>query len=278
MSPAEPKKAHPNHPVGEPGGGPGAGHAGGGVALLIGAVGVVFGDLGTSPLYALQECFSGPHGMPASRENVLGIVSLVLWSLTLVVTVKYLAFLMQADNKGEGGILALLALVPERLRTAAPGKVAPLALLVVAGAALLFGDGVITPAISVLSAVEGLEVATASAKPFVIPITVAILTVLALGELITDQLPKTPSRTVPMQFIARLITGGFAGAALGTAWGYRWGGLGAALIGAAVGTIVGYELRRRLSDHHGIDLPVAITEDVVAVVGGLAVVALTAAL
>jgi len=110
------------------------------------------------------------------------------------------------------------------------------------------------------------------------PITVAVLTVLALGELVTDQLPKTPSRTVPMQFIARLITGGFAGAALGTAWGYRWGGLGAALIGAAVGTIVGYELRRRLSDHHGIDLPVAITEDVVAVVGGLAVVALTAAL
>ena len=171
MSSTEPKKAHAEHPAGDHGGG----HGGGAFALLIGAVGVVFGDLGTSPLYALQECFSGPHGMPATRENVLGIVSLVLWSLTLVVTVKYLAFLMQADNKGEGGILALLALVPERLRTATPGKVAPPAILVVAGAALLFGDGVITPAISVLSAVEGLEVATASAKPFVIPITIAIL-------------------------------------------------------------------------------------------------------
>jgi uncharacterized membrane protein len=110
------------------------------------------------------------------------------------------------------------------------------------------------------------------------PVTVAVLTVLAVVELVTDQLPKTPSRTVPVQFITRLITGGFAAAALATAWGYPWGGLGAGLIGAAAGTIAGYELRRRLSDRHGLDLPVALSEDVVAVVGGFAIAALTAAL
>ena len=110
------------------------------------------------------------------------------------------------------------------------------------------------------------------------PITVAVLTVLAVGEMVTDQLPKTPSRTVPVQFITRLITGGFAGAALATAWGYPWGGLGAGLIGAAVGTIIGFEMRRRLTDKEGIDLPVALTEDVLAVLGGFAIAALTAAL
>ena len=110
------------------------------------------------------------------------------------------------------------------------------------------------------------------------PITVAVLTVLALGELITDQLPKTPSRLVPVQFITRLITGGFSGAALATAWGCRFGGLGAGLIGAVLGTLGGYHLRRKLSDKEGIDLPVALTEDIVAVLGGFAIAALTAAL
>ena len=108
------------------------------------------------------------------------------------------------------------------------------------------------------------------------PITVAVLTVLALGELVTDQLPKTPSRLVPVQFITRLITGGFAGAALATAWGYPFGGLGAGLIGAVLGTLGGYQLRRKLSDREGLDLPVALTEDVVAVLGGFAIAALTA--
>lgn len=117
----------------------------------------------------------GPHGVAPTEANVLGIVSLILWSLTLVVTVKYLVFLMRADNRGEGGIMALLALVPERLRAPRPGRVGPVALLVIVGAALLFGDGIITPAISVLSAVEGLEVATTSLSPVVVPLTVAIL-------------------------------------------------------------------------------------------------------
>ncbi len=110
------------------------------------------------------------------------------------------------------------------------------------------------------------------------PITVAVLTVLALVELITDQLPKTPSRKTPVQFGTRLITGGFSGAALATAWGHPWGGLAAGVIGAVLGTLIGYELRRRFSAKLGADLPVALTEDAVAVLGGLGIAALTAVL
>ncbi len=110
------------------------------------------------------------------------------------------------------------------------------------------------------------------------PITVGVLTILALAELVTDQLPKTPSRKSPVQFITRLVTGGFSGAALATAWGYPLGGLGAALIGAVLGTLGGYELRRKLSDKEGIDLPVALTEDVVAVLSGFGIAALMATL
>ena len=109
------------------------------------------------------------------------------------------------------------------------------------------------------------------------PITVTVLTILALGELVTDKLPKTPSRKIPMQFGARLVTGGFAGAAIGTAWGYTFGGLGAGLVGAVLGTLGGAEARRRLvAANGGNDLPIALVEDVVAVLGGLAVAALTA--
>ena len=138
----------------------------------------MFGDIGTSPLYTLQECLTGPHGVPVTPENVTGILSLILWAITLVVTVKYLAFLMRADNQGEGGIMALLALVPSQFRVGTPGKVGWVSALVIVGAALLFGDGIITPAISVLSAVEGLGVATEALKPTVVPITMAILVAL----------------------------------------------------------------------------------------------------
>jgi KUP system potassium uptake protein len=143
--------------------------------LLLGALGVVFGDIGTSPLYAIKECFSpeSTHHVDATPANILGILSLVFWSLTLVVTVKYLTFILKADNQGAGGILALLALVPPRKGTAA--NAGPLVLLVLFGAALLYGDGVITPAISVLSAMEGLEVATVALRPVVVPLTVIVL-------------------------------------------------------------------------------------------------------
>jgi KUP system potassium uptake protein len=142
------------------------GHSHGGLAALsLGALGVVYGDIGTSPLYAFKECLGGEHGVSPSPANVLGLLSLIFWSLMMVVTVKYLTFIMRADNKGEGGILALLALIPEKLRAPAGAHVGWLAVLVIAGAALLYGDGMITPSISVLSAMEGVEVA--SAEPIV---------------------------------------------------------------------------------------------------------------
>ena len=129
------------------------------VVLAFGALGVVFGDIGTSPLYTLQVGIAPEPGMQPDAGDVLGVCSLIVWALTMVVTVKYLAFVMRADNHGEGGILALLALVPERKHL----RIGFVALMVVAGAALLYGDGIITPAISVLSAVEGLEVSAPSA-------------------------------------------------------------------------------------------------------------------
>src|SRR6266487_6008724 len=141
--------------------------------LALGALGIVFGDIGTSPLYALKECFTGPHGVAPTPLNVLGVLSLVFWAMTFVVSFKYLTFVMRADNRGEGGILALMALVGQRETTQSGRRT--LLLLGLFGAALLYGDGVITPAISVLSAVEGLAVATPYFSKFVIPITIVIL-------------------------------------------------------------------------------------------------------
>jgi KUP system potassium uptake protein len=142
--------------------------------LVLLATGVVFGDIGTSPLYAIKECVDPDHGVAATRDNLFGVVSLVFWSLTMVVGVKYLTFIMRADNRGEGGILALLALVPQSEKRDAT-RIGWVAAMVIFGAALLYGDGVITPAISVLSAVEGLGVATTRLTPAVVPITVVIL-------------------------------------------------------------------------------------------------------
>jgi KUP system potassium uptake protein len=145
--------------------------------LALGALGVVYGDIGTSPLYALKECFHGLHAIPISETNVLGVLSLVSWSLVVVVSVKYLGFIMRADNRGEGGIFALLAQVPEKRREGGR-RLPPVVLAALFGAALLYGDGIITPAISVLSAVEGLAVAAPGAEPLVLPATVVILVVL----------------------------------------------------------------------------------------------------
>ena len=142
--------------------------------LSLAALGVVYGDIGTSPIYALRESLHGKHGLPPSPENVLGLLSLIVWSLILVISVKYLAFVMRADNCGEGGMIALTALVsPPSERPV--GRRAMLVLIGLFGASLLYGDSMITPAISVLSAVEGLEEATPVFRPYVVPITVAIL-------------------------------------------------------------------------------------------------------
>jgi len=141
--------------------------------LALGALGVVYGDIGTSPLYSLKECFNGPHGVEPTPENVLGVLSLVFWAMSFVVTFKYLSYVMRADNRGEGGILALQALVSRK----DPNKRGRRVLLVLGifGAALLYGDGVITPAISVLGAVEGVAVAAPGLAKFVVPVTVLIL-------------------------------------------------------------------------------------------------------
>jgi KUP system potassium uptake protein len=143
--------------------------------VTLAALGVVYGDIGTSPLYALRECFHGPHAVAPTPGNVLGVLSLIVWSLVVVVSIKYLVFILRADNRGEGGILALLALVVPG--PAGRGRIgtAVLVMLGLFGAALLYGDGVITPAISVLSALEGLEVATPAFQRWVLPLAVVVL-------------------------------------------------------------------------------------------------------
>lgn len=156
----------------------GRGSAGG---LALAALGVVYGDIGTSPLYAVRECFYGEYGVGVTRENVLGVLSLVFWSLVLVVSLKYLVFILRADNRGEGGILALMALLVPARGTLS-GRRWRFAVLGLFGAALLYGDGMITPSISVLSAVEGLGVATHLFDPYVIPLSLVILVALFLFQ------------------------------------------------------------------------------------------------
>jgi len=150
-------------------------HHGSTAALVLGAIGVVFGDIGTSPLYALKEAFSPEHGIPLTPDNVMGILSLIVWSMVWVITIKYLVVMMRADNNGEGGILALLALALRETQGRPRLKWTVIGIGIF-GAAMFYGDSMITPAISVLSAVEGLEVATPLFAQFVIPITLGVLT------------------------------------------------------------------------------------------------------
>jgi KUP system potassium uptake protein len=154
---------------------PAPGHHGHGgiVKLTLGAIGIVFGDIGTSPLYAFRETFHGHHRLPVDQLHVLGVLSLIFWSMMIVVTLKYVTILMRADNKGEGGSLALLALIARKTEAASWGKT--IVLLGVFACALFYGDSMITPAVSVLSAVEGLVVVQSGLQPFVLPIAVGIL-------------------------------------------------------------------------------------------------------
>jgi len=147
-------------------------------ALALSALGVVYGDIGTSPLYAVRECFNGAHAVALNDVNLFGVASLVFWSLTIVVSVKYVGFIVKADNRGEGGIFALLGLILGSRTPMTPRLRSAAALGAIFGAALLYGDGIITPSISVLSAMEGLEVATEAAKPFIVPLTCIVLIVL----------------------------------------------------------------------------------------------------
>lgn len=146
-------------------------------AITLAALGVVFGDIGTSPLYALKESFHAAHGLGINPENVLGILSIIFWTMTLVITIKYVAIVMRADNNGEGGIMALLALNLRNTNFSDRKKLLLIAIGFI-GASLFFGDGIITPAISVLSAVEGLSIATDALDPYIVPIAIAIVTTL----------------------------------------------------------------------------------------------------
>ncbi|MSU84988.1 MAG: potassium transporter Kup [Pedosphaera sp.] len=153
------------------------------VGLSMAALGIVYGDIGTSPIYAFKECFAPGHGAPVSTSNVLGVVSLILWSLLLIVTVKYLVYVLRADNKGEGGILALLSLAFPEAKTGHRSRLAKsFAAIGIGGACLLYGDGIITPAISVLGAVEGLKMAGAGLDRFILPISVIIILVLFAAQ------------------------------------------------------------------------------------------------
>ena len=176
--------------------------------LALSALGVVYGDIGTSPLYAMRECFYGPHGVEPTPENVLGVLSLIVYALSLVISLKYVAIVMRADNRGEGGILALTALLPPQQAAA---RTSTLVLLGIFGAALLYGDGMITPAITVLSAMEGLNVATPLFEPYVVPATVAILLgVFAIQRHGTEQVGR---------FFGPIMLGWFAVlSVLGVSW------------------------------------------------------------
>ena len=149
--------------------------------LSLTALGVVFGDIGTSPLYALRECFNGPHAIAPSAQNILGVLSLIFWSLVIVISIKYLVFVLWADNHGEGGILSLTALATP-IKPSGRSEHTFLIMLGIFGAALLYGDGVITPAISVLSAMEGMTVATPILSRFVVPFTIVIIVGLFLFQ------------------------------------------------------------------------------------------------
>jgi KUP system potassium uptake protein len=144
------------------------------LTLALTALGVVFGDIGTSPLYAFRECLHGPHAVAPVRDNVFGVLSLIFWSLTIVIALKYLAYVLRADNRGEGGILALMALA-SKATTGTGARHRVVFVLGLFGASLLYGDGMITPAVTVLSAVEGLEIAHPGFHRYVIPITIGIL-------------------------------------------------------------------------------------------------------
>src|SRR3972149_7743155 len=179
--------------------------------LAVGALGVVYGDIGPSPLYAIRECFNPAYGIPLTVSNTLGVLSLVFWSLVLVVVVKYLTFVMRADNRGDGGILALLALVMPKGNGQVRRRRFALILLALVGAALLWADGMITPAITVLGAIEGLEIATPVFRPFVVPIALALLVALFV-------LQKRGTGRIGAMFGPVMMVWFVSIAVLGTSW------------------------------------------------------------
>ena len=178
--------------------------------LSVAALGVVFGDIGTSPLYAIKECFYGEYGISVSPQNIFGVLSLIFWALTIVVSIKYLAFVLRADNNGEGGIMALTSLVNPKNPKRTGKKRLVLITIGIFAASLLYGDGMITPAISVMSAIEGLEVLTDKFTSFVIPITIVILTLLFLFQSRgTAKVGKLFGPIIFVWFVVLAVSGGY---------------------------------------------------------------------
>ncbi len=238
-------------------------HAGAGFgALMLGAIGIVYGDIGTSPLYTIKEAFSPHYGLTPDRVTVLGILSLIFWSLVIVVTLKYVVVIMRADNDGEGGIMALTALTSRSLR-AQPRAVYLVGLLGVFGAALFFGDGVLTPAISVLSAVEGLGVAAPQLTHWVVPITIAVLIVLFLAQRFGTGLVGRAFGPIVLLWFAALAAIGVLNIAknpevlnaLNPWWGIRFfidhGWHGLLILGAVVLAVTGGEALYADMGHFG---------------------------
>lgn len=174
------------------------------LVMALGSLGIVYGDIGTSPLYAIKECFHGHYAIALTPANILGVMSLIFWSLTMVVTIKYVLFILQADNDGEGGVYALAALFLREGAKEVPARTVKfLVLLAIFGAALLYGDGLITPVISVLSAVEGLNVATTAAEPYVLPAACFILLALFMVQSFgTERLGKVFGLVTILWFIS----------------------------------------------------------------------------
>jgi KUP system potassium uptake protein len=231
--------------------------------LTLGALGVVYGDIGTSPLYALKECVHGEHAVAITSPNILGLLSLIFYSVMLVVSLKYLTYIMKADNQGEGGILALLALLPESAKKKTEGRLGILSALILFGAALLYGDGIITPAVSVLGAVEGLKIATQAFQPVIVPVAVVILVALfAMQRRGTDSIGRLFG---PIMLLWFLTIGGLGAyhiahnpsviAALNPLWAVRFflnnGAHGYAVLGAVVLCITGGEALYADMGHFG---------------------------
>ncbi|GAC1310948.1 MAG: potassium transporter Kup [Vulcanimicrobiaceae bacterium] len=230
--------------------------------LALAALGVVFGDIGTSPLYTLKTCFQTANVGPQA-ENVLGIISLLLWALVLVVCVKYVGVLMRVDHDGEGGILALLSLATHPRVSNLPARANWLTWVVVVGAAMLFGDGIITPAISVISAVEGVGVATKSAAPFIVPLSIGILAGLFLIQSRgTEKVGKIFGPFMMLWFVVIAISGalGIARAPIvlwavdprhGIAFALHHGVVGFLVFGAIVLAVTGVEALYADLSHFG---------------------------
>jgi KUP system potassium uptake protein len=236
--------------------------------LTLTAVGIVYGDIGTSPLYTIRECFFGAHAVTLNHDNVLGVLSLILYALIIVVSVKYIAIVMRADNQGEGGILALAALMPESVgRREVAGRLAEsrpvLVLLAIFGASLLYGDGMITPAITVLGAIEGLTVATPFFTPYVMPIALVIIVgIFVIQRFGTDKVGRLFGPVMVVWFLA-IAALGVAGialepavlAALNPAYGFRFfvdnGWPGFAVLGAVVLAVTGGEALYADMGHFG---------------------------